>query len=108
MVHSQLDYRLDVSEGLQLFDTLQLRGVPSEMLYFPDEGHWVLKPQNSQLWWKTVNAWVDKWTGTAATSQLNGSGPMTYSRSYSPRVGWDEGRQFVFPAQIRQAPRLPQ
>ena len=68
VVHSQLDYRLDVSEGLQLFDTLQLRGVPSEMLYFPDEGHWVLKPQNSQLWWKTVNAWVDKWTGTVAIS----------------------------------------
>ena len=66
VVHSQLDYRLDVSEGLQLFDTLQLRGVPSEMLYFPDEGHWVLKPQNSQLWWKTVNAWVDKWTGKAS------------------------------------------
>ncbi|HWE84187.1 MAG TPA: S9 family peptidase [Terracidiphilus sp.] len=62
VVHSQLDYRLDVSEGFQLFDTLQLLGVPSEMLYFPDEGHWVLKPQNSQLWWKTVNAWVDKWT----------------------------------------------
>ena len=62
VVHGQLDYRLDVSEGLQLFDTLQLRGVPSEMLYFPDEGHWVLKPQNSQLWWKTVNAWVDQWT----------------------------------------------
>jgi dipeptidyl aminopeptidase/acylaminoacyl peptidase len=62
VIHSQLDYRLDVSEGLQLFDTLQLLGVPSKMLYFPDEGHWVLKPQNSQLWYKTVNAWVDQWT----------------------------------------------
>lgn len=62
VVHGQLDYRLDVSEGLQLFDTLQLLHVPSEMLYFPDEGHFVLKPQNSQLWYKTVNAWVDKWT----------------------------------------------
>ena len=37
-------------------------GVPSKMLYFPDEGHWVLKPQNSQLWYKTVNDWVDQWT----------------------------------------------
>jgi dipeptidyl aminopeptidase/acylaminoacyl peptidase len=62
VVHSQLDYRLDVSEGFQLFDTLQLLKVPSQMLYFPDEGHWILKPQNSQLWYKTVNAWVDKWT----------------------------------------------
>ena len=63
VIHSQLDYRLDLSEGLQLFDTLQLLGVPSKMLYFPDEGHWVLKPQNSQLWYKTVNDWVDQWTG---------------------------------------------
>jgi dipeptidyl aminopeptidase/acylaminoacyl peptidase len=62
VVHGQLDYRLDVSEGFQLFDTLQLLHVPSKMLYFPDEGHWVLKPQNSRLWWKTVNDWVDQWT----------------------------------------------
>jgi len=62
VVHSQLDYRLDISEGLQLFTTLQVMGVPSKMLYFPDEGHWVLKPQNSQLWYKTVNDWVDQWT----------------------------------------------
>jgi dipeptidyl aminopeptidase/acylaminoacyl peptidase len=61
VVHGQLDYRLDVSEGFQLFDTLQMLGVPSKMLYFPDEGHWVMKPQNSQLWYKTVNDWVDEW-----------------------------------------------
>jgi len=67
VVHGQLDYRLDVSEGFQLFDTLQLLGVPSKMLYFPDEGHWVLKPQNSQLWWKTVNDWVDEWTRKTGT-----------------------------------------
>ena len=62
VVHSQLDYRLDVSEGYQLFDTLQRMKIPSKMLYFPDEGHWILKPQNSQLWYKTVNDWVDQWT----------------------------------------------
>jgi len=62
VIHGQLDYRLDVSEGFQLFTTLQTMGVPSRMLYFPDEGHWVLKPQNSQLWYKTVNDWVDQWT----------------------------------------------
>jgi dipeptidyl aminopeptidase/acylaminoacyl peptidase len=58
VIHGQLDYRLDVSEGFQLFTTLQRLKVPSKMLYFPDEGHWVLKPQNSQLWYKTVNSWV--------------------------------------------------
>ena len=68
VVHGQLDYRLDVSEGFQLFDTLQLLGVPSKMLYFPDEGHWVLKPQNSQLWYETVNDWVDQWTRKTAVS----------------------------------------
>jgi dipeptidyl aminopeptidase/acylaminoacyl peptidase len=62
VVHSQLDYRLDVSEGYQLFTTLQREHVPSKMLYFPDEGHWILKPQNSQVWYKTVNGWVDQWT----------------------------------------------
>jgi dipeptidyl aminopeptidase/acylaminoacyl peptidase len=62
VVHGQRDYRLDVSEGFQLFTTLQMEGVPSKMLYFPDEGHWVLKPQNSRLWYQTVNAWVDQWT----------------------------------------------
>jgi dipeptidyl aminopeptidase/acylaminoacyl peptidase len=63
VIHSQLDYRLDVSQGFDLFTTLQRQGVPSKMLYFPDEGHWVLKPQNSQLWYKTVNDWMDQWIG---------------------------------------------
>jgi dipeptidyl aminopeptidase/acylaminoacyl peptidase len=62
VIHSQLDYRLDVSEGYQLFTTLQRMKIPSKMLYFPDEGHWILNPQNSQLWYKTVNDWVDQWT----------------------------------------------
>jgi dipeptidyl aminopeptidase/acylaminoacyl peptidase len=61
VIHGQNDYRLDVSEGFQLFTTLQRLKVPSKMLYFPDEGHWVLKPQNSRLWYKTVNDWVDQW-----------------------------------------------
>jgi len=63
VIHGQLDYRLEVSEGFQLFTTLQMEGIPSKMLYFPDEGHWVLKPQNSRLWYKTVNDWVDQWVG---------------------------------------------
>jgi dipeptidyl aminopeptidase/acylaminoacyl peptidase len=62
VVHGQLDYRLDVSEGFQLFTTVQRLKIPSKMLYFPDEGHWVLKPQNSRLWYQMVNDWVDQWT----------------------------------------------
>jgi dipeptidyl aminopeptidase/acylaminoacyl peptidase len=67
VIHGQRDYRLDVSEGFQLFTTLQMEGVPSKMLYFPDEGHWVLKPQNSRLWYQTVNDWVDRWTKDQGT-----------------------------------------
>ena len=62
VVHGQLDYRLDVSEGFQLFTTAQRLKIPSKLPYFPDEGHWVLKPQNSRLWYQTVNGWVDEWT----------------------------------------------
>ena len=62
VIHSQRDYRLDVSEGFQLFTALQRLNVPSRMLYFPDEGHWVLKPQNSRLWYGEVGDWCDRWT----------------------------------------------
>jgi dipeptidyl aminopeptidase/acylaminoacyl peptidase len=61
VVHGELDYRVPVGEGLQLYTTLQRRGVPSKLLYYPDEGHWVLKPQNSELWYKTVLGWFDQW-----------------------------------------------
>jgi dipeptidyl aminopeptidase/acylaminoacyl peptidase len=66
VIHSQRDYRLDVSEGFQLFTALQRLKVPSKMLYFPDEGHWILKPQNSKLWYETVGDWCDRWTKTNA------------------------------------------
>jgi len=62
IIHGELDYRVPVAEGLQLFTALQLMNVPSKFLYFPDEGHWVLKPQNSELWHKTVLDWIDRWT----------------------------------------------
>jgi dipeptidyl aminopeptidase/acylaminoacyl peptidase len=95
VVHGQLDYRLDVSEGFQLFDTLQLLKVPSKMLYFPDEGHWVLKPQNSRLWYKTVNDWVDEWTkqGIGIREQGTGNRNRVPQVSGSPATGlrrWGE------------------
>jgi dipeptidyl aminopeptidase/acylaminoacyl peptidase len=61
VTHGELDYRVPVSEGLQLFTALQRRGVPSRLVLFPDEGHWVLKPQNSKLWFQTVGDWFDRW-----------------------------------------------
>lgn len=61
VTHGELDYRVPIGEGLQLFTALQRRGVPSKLLYFPDEGHWVLKPQNSKLWYQTVGDWFDQY-----------------------------------------------
>ena len=72
IIHSQKDYRLDVSEGFQLFTALQRLHVPSKMLYFPDEGHWVLKPQNSKLWYETVNDWCDRWTHSGQYAGMSG------------------------------------
>ncbi len=63
VIHSQNDFRLDVSQGFQLFTALQMRGVPSEMLYFPNEFHFVVKPQDSRLWWNTVLGWIGKYIG---------------------------------------------
>ncbi|HEY4683285.1 MAG TPA: S9 family peptidase [Candidatus Acidoferrales bacterium] len=58
VTHGELDYRVTVDQGLQLFTALQRKRVPSKLLYFPDEGHWILKPQNSRLWFKTVLDWL--------------------------------------------------
>jgi len=62
VVHGQLDYRVPYEQGLAVFTALQRLGVPSELLYFPDENHWVLKPQNSIQWYETVLAWLNRWT----------------------------------------------
>jgi dipeptidyl aminopeptidase/acylaminoacyl peptidase len=72
VIHSQKDYRLDVSQGFELFTALQRLGVPSKMLYFPDEGHFVLKPQNSELWNEVVSDWCDRWTRSGKWSVVSG------------------------------------
>jgi dipeptidyl aminopeptidase/acylaminoacyl peptidase len=68
--HGELDFRVPIDQGLQLFTVLQRKSIPSKLIYFPDEGHWVLKPQNSKLWHATVLDWFDQWlkptTGGAA------------------------------------------
>ncbi len=61
IIHNDLDFRVPVSEGQQLFTTLQRLGVPSKFINFPDEGHWVLKPKNSEFWHKEVFAWLKKY-----------------------------------------------
>lgn len=63
VIHSQNDFRLDISQGFQLFTALQMQGVPSEMLYFPNEYHFVTKPQDSRLWYDTVLRWIGRYIG---------------------------------------------
>jgi dipeptidyl aminopeptidase/acylaminoacyl peptidase len=62
VIHGELDYRVPYTQGLQLFTALQLAKVPSQLLDFPDEGHWITKPQNSLLWYKTFLDWIGSWT----------------------------------------------
>jgi dipeptidyl aminopeptidase/acylaminoacyl peptidase len=57
VIHGELDFRVPVGEGMQLYTALQRQGVPSRFLYFPDEGHWIQKPQNSRLWNQTLIDW---------------------------------------------------
>ena len=66
VIHGELDFRVPVMEGINLFQVLQRKGVPSKFLYYPDEGHWILKPQNGQLWYQEVHKWFDQWLAKPA------------------------------------------
>jgi dipeptidyl aminopeptidase/acylaminoacyl peptidase len=72
VITNELDFRVPVDQGLQLFTALRRQGVPSEMLVFPDEGHWVLKANNSRYWHQQVFGWMKRW--------LEGSGAPTASK----------------------------
>jgi dipeptidyl aminopeptidase/acylaminoacyl peptidase len=69
VVHGALDFRLPETEGFAAFTVLQRRGIPSKLLYFPDENHWVLKPRNSVFWHETVLAWLDQWLKGAGSGR---------------------------------------
>ena len=60
-IHGEKDFRILASQGIAAFNAAKLRGVPAQLLIFPDENHWVLKPQNGILWQRTFFAWLDKW-----------------------------------------------
>jgi len=63
VIHGQLDYRVPLNQGIELFQTLQNRGVRSRLVYYPDENHWVLKPNNSLFWYRQVRDWIDEFIG---------------------------------------------
>lgn len=61
VIHGALDFRVPLNQGMEAFQVAQLKGIPSKFLYFPDEGHWVLKPQNGLVWHREFFSWLDKW-----------------------------------------------
>ena len=61
VIHGEQDYRLDYSQGLMVFTALRRRGVPAQLVVFPDEGHFVLKPQNSLFWHRTIFRWLKQY-----------------------------------------------
>jgi dipeptidyl aminopeptidase/acylaminoacyl peptidase len=69
VITGEKDFRIPYTQGLAAFTALQRRGIPSRLLVFPNENHWVLKPKNSRQWYREVIGWMDKWTGNAPANQ---------------------------------------
>jgi dipeptidyl aminopeptidase/acylaminoacyl peptidase len=69
VLHGEKDYRVPVTHGLEYYNTLKQKGVPARLVYFPDENHWILKPQNSLLWHREVFAWLEKYIGKGPSAR---------------------------------------
>ncbi|KAK4160924.1 dipeptidyl-peptidase 5 [Cladorrhinum sp. PSN259] len=69
IIHSELDYRLPVTEGLAAFNVLQAKKIDSKLLVYPDENHWVLRPENSLFWHREVLGWINKYSGVGEEQQ---------------------------------------
>jgi dipeptidyl aminopeptidase/acylaminoacyl peptidase len=63
VVHGEQDYRVVITQGLELYGILRGKGVPARLVYYPDEGHWILKPQNSLHWYSEFLGWLERWLG---------------------------------------------
>ena len=77
VITNEKDYRVPFGQGLQMFTALQVQNVPSKLLMFPDEGHWVLKPGNSSLWHNSVIDWLHRYLGGAEAD------PAALAKAYS-------------------------
>lgn len=67
VMHGEKDFRVPITQGMEFYNTLRIKGVPTRFVYFPDENHWVLKPQNSRLWYREFFSWLDKHVGSGPT-----------------------------------------
>jgi dipeptidyl aminopeptidase/acylaminoacyl peptidase len=79
VTHGELDYRVPIGQGQQLFTALQEMKVPSKLIQFPDEGHWIQKPQNSEFWYHSVIEWLNLYTAPlgAVTQPAAGKPPAS-------------------------------
>jgi dipeptidyl aminopeptidase/acylaminoacyl peptidase len=68
LIHGEQDFRVPYYESVAMFSALQRQGIPSRFVIYPDEGHWILKPQNARLWYGEVLGWLGRWLGTSTTS----------------------------------------
>jgi len=66
-MHGEKDYRVPITQGMEYYNTLRIKGVPTRFVYFPDENHWIMKPQNSRLWHNEFFAWLEKHVGHGPT-----------------------------------------
>jgi dipeptidyl aminopeptidase/acylaminoacyl peptidase len=66
VIHGGKDFRVPTEQGIASYNAARVASVPAELLIFPDENHWVLKPQNSVQWYQVVQSWLDRWTGNSA------------------------------------------
>jgi dipeptidyl aminopeptidase/acylaminoacyl peptidase len=67
VIHGALDYRVPDAQGFAYYNALKALDVPTRLVFYPDENHWILKPQNSRLWYREYFAWVAKYIGAGAT-----------------------------------------
>jgi dipeptidyl aminopeptidase/acylaminoacyl peptidase len=80
VVHGELDYRVPATQGLQYFNSLKAKGVAARLVYFPDEHHWILKPQNSRLWYREFFAWLARHAGVSARAGQKARGTRSAAR----------------------------
>jgi acylaminoacyl-peptidase len=71
VIHGGRDFRVPTEQGIGAYNAARRAGVPTELVIFPDENHWVLKPQNSVQWYRVVQEWLDRWTGNASPAVAN-------------------------------------
>ena len=81
MIHGELDYRVPYYQGMAYYNTLRVKEIATRMVFFPDENHWILKPQNSRLWYHEFFDWCERFTKPASKK---GRGAFNKARAKAP------------------------